>query len=74
VGYAAAKKYSDGHGRAKAIFLETAHPIKFYDVVEPVIGEAIPLPDSVKGIMDKKKISTRISTYYTELKDFLLNR
>jgi threonine synthase len=74
VGYAAAKKYSDGHHGARAIFLETAHPIKFYDVVEPVIGEAIPLPDSVKAIMDNKKVSTRISTYYTELKDFLLNR
>jgi threonine synthase len=74
VGYAAAKKYSDGHGGTKSIFLETAHPIKFYDVVEPVIGEKIPLPDSVKGIMDNRKVSTRISTYYTELKDFLLNR
>jgi threonine synthase len=74
VGYAAAGKYSAGHGGTKSIFLETAHPIKFYDVVEPVIGEKIALPESVAAIMDKKKVSTRISTYYTELKDFLLSR
>ena len=74
VGYAAVEQYIAGHTGERAIFLETAHPIKFYDVVEPVIGERIPLPGGVKDIMEKKKVSTKISTYYTELKDFLLNR
>lgn len=74
VAYAAVKRYLGDHPGEKAIFLETAHPIKFYDVVEPLIGEKIPLPDSVRDIMDRKKVSTRIATYYTELKDFLLNR
>jgi threonine synthase len=74
VAWAAVRKYLSGHENDKAIFLETAHPIKFYDVVEPLINEKIPLPDSVKEIMDRKKVSTKISTYYTEFKDFLLNR
>jgi threonine synthase len=74
VAWAAVKKYFSEHGNDKAVFLETAHPIKFYDVVEPLINEKIPLPESVKEIMDRKKVSTKISTYYTEFKDFLLNR
>ena len=74
VAYAALEKHMSQHGGEKYVFLETAHPIKFYDVVEPLINESIPLPDSVRDIMGKKKVSTRISTYYTELKDFLLHR
>ncbi len=74
VAYAAVKKYLADHPGDKAIFLETAHPIKFYDVVEPLIHEPIPLPPGVKEIIGRKKVSTKISTYYTEFKDFMLNR
>jgi threonine synthase len=74
VAYSSIMRYLKDHPGDKGIFLETAHPIKFYDVVEPLTGEAIPLPTAVKEIMDRKKVSTRISTYYTELKDFLLHR
>jgi threonine synthase len=74
VGFAALEKYLAGHSTDKALFLETAHPVKFYDVVEPLIGEKINIPQRIRGIMDKEKVSTKISTYYTEFKDFLLNR
>lgn len=74
VAFAATEKYLLAHPQNKAIFLETAHPVKFYDVVEPLINEAVPVPASVKDILDKKKVSTKISTYYTEFKDFLLSR
>jgi threonine synthase len=74
VAYAAVKKYLASHPGERAIFLETAHPIKFYDVVEPLTGEQIPAPDAIKEIINHKKVSTKISTYYTELKDFLLHR
>jgi len=74
VAYAAVERYLSAHPHDKAIFFETAHPIKFYDVVEPLINRTIPLPDGVREIMDKTKKSTKISTYYTELKDFLLHR
>lgn len=74
VAYAAVQKYLADHPGDKAIFLETAHPIKFYDVVEPLTGEPIAVPESLSGLMDAKKVSTKISTYYTELKDFLLHR
>ncbi len=56
----------------KAIFLETAHPIKFPEVVEEIIGHRLPIPDSVAGIMDKPKVATLLPNSYAELKAYLL--
>lgn len=58
----------------KGIFLETAHPVKFYDSVEPVIGQSIPLPPAVVDIIGKEKQSKKIRAHYSQLKDFLLSR
>jgi threonine synthase len=74
VAYASLQRYFSENKNDKAIFLETAHPIKFYDVVEPLINEKIPIPDSLTELMNRKKVSTKISTYYTEFKEFLLNK
>lgn len=74
VAYASVQRYLSENRSDKAIFLETAHPIKFYDVVEPLIKEKIPVPESLKELMNRKKVSTKISTYYTEFKEFLLNK
>ncbi len=73
VAYHALHRYlasADAH--LKGVFLETAHPIKFFDVVEPVTGEKVPMPDSIRQIMDKPKVSKMISTDYNELRDFLV--
>lgn len=71
VAFTALEKYLADHGGDRAIFLETAHPIKFYDVVEPVTGEAIPLPASVKEVMEKEKKSIKIAPDYTALREVL---
>ena len=31
----------------RGVFLATAHPAKFREVVEPAIGEAVPLPPAL---------------------------
>jgi threonine synthase len=72
VGYLALERYLQQHLTDKGIFLETAHPVKFYDVVEPVLNQTIPLPDAVKEIIDLPKKSTRMNVSFEELKDFLL--
>lgn len=72
VAYAATKKYLAENKNDKAIFLETAHPIKFYDVVEPLIGETIPLPESLTQIVNEQKKSKKIFAADEELKSFLL--
>lgn len=56
-----------------AIFLETAHPIKFPEVVEDIIDNELPLPDSVAGIILKKKEATLIPNDYDAFKTILLS-
>ncbi|MBN4061903.1 MAG: threonine synthase [Flavobacteriales bacterium] len=54
------------------IFMETAHPAKFKDVVEEVIGEKIEIPERLQVCLQKEKQSTLLSNDFDELKDFLL--
>ena len=74
VAYASLQKYLSSDEGSSGIFLETAHPVKFYDVVEPLLKEKIKIPDNLVELMGRKKVSTKISTYYTEFKEFLLNK
>ena len=73
VGYLGAKAYLKNISNAHCVFLETAHPTKFLDVVEGVISKTVELPAQIEAVMDKKKKSIEISTY-DELKSFLLSR
>ena len=74
VGYLALKKYLQAHPGNEGIFLETAHPVKFYDVVEPLIEQKINLPDSVKELLKSKKKALLMDAKYEHLKDFLVSR
>jgi threonine synthase len=71
VGYLGLKKYSKTKQDVQGVFLETAHPVKFLDVVEPVIGKTIPFPAQIEAVMQRPKEAAFIKTY-EELKDFLL--
>ena len=72
VGYKALNDYLLTHPGETGMFLETAHPVKFYDVVEPVINAKVPLPAGMQEIMKKSKVSKKIRGEYDELKSFLL--
>ena len=54
-----------------AIILETAHPVKFPEVVEEAIGQIIAIPDSVKFLLDKKKVSTALAANYAAFKNWM---
>lgn len=71
VGYLGAKAYLKNND-AHVVFLETAHPTKFLDVVEEVIEKTVPLPPQIETVMDKTKVAIAISSY-EELKVFLLS-
>ena len=73
VGYGALKKYVQQHPGTAGIFLETAHPVKFYDVVEPVIQQKVPMPPVVNDLLKLKKQSIKMEPSYERLKDFLLS-
>ncbi|WP_242093468.1 threonine synthase [Aestuariivivens sediminicola] len=71
VGYLGSKAYLKDHPDAHCVFLETAHPTKFLDVVEAVIKKDQPLPEQIQAVMDKEKVSEKITTY-EDLKAYLL--
>ena len=53
------------------IFLETAHPVKFGDVVEETLDLTVAIPEQIKSVLDKEKVFTSISKY-EELKTYLI--
>jgi len=71
VGYLGLKQYLQMHPNTQGIFLETAHPVKFLEVVEPVIDKRIELPKQIQEVIDKTKEALFIRDY-SELKQFLL--
>jgi threonine synthase len=73
VGFLALRRYLADHPGEKGFFLETAHPVKFYDTVEPIIGGKVPLPASIHALLEIKKRSRKMAPHYDELKDFLLS-
>jgi len=71
VGYLGLKKYFQEHPETYGIFLETAHPIKFQEVVEAVTHEKLEIPPQILKVMGGTKSSTKISNY-DELRSFLI--
>ena len=70
VGYLGLKQHSDDWNSNIGVFLETAHPIKFSDVVEPVLEATLAIPPQIQSILGKVKKSIKISSYEA-LKAFL---
>jgi threonine synthase len=58
-------------GATQGVFLATAHPAKFREVVEPAIGEAIPLPPALGKALTRPRHSERLPVNYAALKNLL---
>ncbi|MGQ1787218.1 MULTISPECIES: threonine synthase [unclassified Saccharicrinis] len=56
----------------KGIFLETAHPAKFPEVVENVIGRKVEVPERLQAFMAGEPRNIQLKATLNELKDFLL--
>lgn len=69
VGYLGLKEYGLKDNDL-GIFLETAHPVKFLDVVEDTLDVEVSIPQQIKNVIDKEKIAIQISSY-SQLKDYL---
>jgi threonine synthase len=59
--------------RSAGIFLETAHPVKFPDVVESLIPDPIKKPAGIEVLNMKEKKVIRMNAEYPELQAFLLS-
>ncbi len=71
VGYLGLKKYVSEHPNTYGIFLETAHPVKFLDVVEDALGISPDIPPQIQKVLGKEKHAKPIVSY-DELKTHLL--
>ncbi|HPN47217.1 MAG: threonine synthase [Bacteroidales bacterium] len=56
------------------IFLETAHPAKFKDTVEDILGEAIVVPKRLQAFMQAKKQSIPLSSAFDDFKAYLMQQ
>ncbi len=70
VGYLGLKEQLQNNQNAVGVFLETAHPIKFLDVVEPILNLKLEIPKQIKAVLNKEKKSLKIKNY-DDLKKYL---
>ena len=74
VGYLGLKKYlTMEKSKAIGIFLETADPAKFKEVVESAIQEIIPLPERLLSFVQGKKNSIPMKNDFGVFKKILLD-
>jgi threonine synthase len=64
-------RYLDDHQGVSGVFVETAHPAKFSDIIEPLIGRAPDMPASLKGVLKGRKVSIKIKPEYSALDEYL---
>lgn len=72
VGYLGLKEYQKSNPDVYGIFLETAHPVKFLDVVEDTLGLSPEIPPQIQKVMGKEKKSIKINSY-EGLKSYLMD-
>jgi threonine synthase len=56
----------------RRLFLATAHPAKFRDIVEPVIGAVVPLPQTLAEAMSRPRLVRTIPPRLSDLRPILL--
>lgn len=71
VGYLGLKDFMAEHSGYIGVFLETAHPGKFRDVVEEALGEKLILPDRLAAFLEGEKKVILMGKSFEEFKGFL---
>lgn len=70
VGYLGLEKYGLKENEY-GVFLETANPVKFLDVVEETLPVKVEIPPQIQKVIHKEKVAIKASTY-EDLKAFLM--
>jgi threonine synthase len=71
VGYLALKEFQKKNACA-GIVLETAHPAKFAEDVEQILGREIPVPERLSEVENKQKNTVSMVAEYASFKSWLL--
>jgi threonine synthase len=72
VGYLGLKKFMESQS-INGIFLETAHPAKFREVVEQTLNQRVQIPEPLQKFLNRKKQSIAMPSDFESLKTFLRN-
>ena len=62
----------EADGKQTGVFLATAHPAKFREVVEPAIGRTVELPATLAAALARPRHSVRMPASYPELVNLVL--
>ena len=73
VGYLALKDYQEKLPNTKGVILETAHPAKFLDEVEAILGRKVEVPERLALLAERKKEAVSMPVEFAGFKEWLLN-
>ena len=72
VGWAGLEAYfKTAPDKILAICLETAHPAKFPEEIQKLLGLTLPLPESMKDLDQREGSAVSIANNYDEFKSYL---
>ena len=72
VGYLGVEAVRRAFGEGPCVVLCTAHPVKFREAVEPVIGSSVPVPERLAACLEAERHVTPIPPEISALRDVLL--
>lgn len=73
VGYLGMKKYMrEVSSDVTGVFLETAHPAKFKEVVEETLSKEIHIPATLQKFLTRDKESRKMSSSFADFKSYLI--
>jgi len=55
------------------VFLSTAHPAKFIDLVEETLGKSLEVPERLKSLLCIEKVSIKMDSSYSSFKKLLMS-
>ena len=72
-GYSALHEYLENNKKLPGIFIETAHPAKFRDLVESLTTTRVDVPERLMEAASKEKMSIPLTGDYDSFKEYLLS-
>jgi threonine synthase len=54
------------------VLVATAHPAKFNDIVEPLIGATVPVPQALAALLELPSVQTEVEPRLEELRRVLM--
>ena len=74
VAYLGLQEYMKNHKVDIGVFLETAHPAKFKDTVDAILGEKIEIPEKLENFAKKEKNAILVQNKYENVLEIIKNK